>query len=54
MNESKKQTTKQTLAIHEKVIGNIYVNLAQLRKEFNELKELKQLYNGKEEDRQKD
>jgi phage shock protein A len=39
MNESKKQTTKQTLAIHEKVIGNIYVNLAQLRKEFNELKE---------------
>jgi phage shock protein A len=39
MNESKKQTTKQTLSIHEKVIGNIYVNLAQLRKEFNELKE---------------
>jgi hypothetical protein len=49
MNESKKQTTKQTLAIHEKVIGNIYINLAQLRKEFNELKEE---INGKEEDRQ--
>ena len=49
MKAPKKQTTKQTLSIHEKVIGNLYMNLAQLRKEFNELKE--QL-NGKEEDRQ--
>ena len=48
---NKKQTTKQSLLIHEKVIGNIYVNLAQLRKEFNELKEQ---INGKEEDRPQD
>ena len=39
MKAPKKQTTKQSILIHEKVIGTIYMNLAQLRKEFNELKE---------------